>query len=408
MKIRSITYFMNPGWPLDETALRSGGEFVQQAQEMYQQAGFEVQTVRLACPPFARLAPSLHVHELLRLAQDLENLAADAGFGYISLGPAMPSQVDSYPLIPQVIQETQHISMSGLMTLPGGGISLEAVRACARVIQQLSTIEPNGFTNLRFAALANVPGGSPFLPAAYHDSSGKGFAIATESAGLAVEAFSDAMSLENARVRLISLIERNTRSMEIVARSLEKLGSVFYGFDFSTAPFPQPALSIGTAMESGGLSAVGRHGTLAMAAIIADTLDQARFPRAGFNGLMLPVLEDTVLASRVEQGVLSVKDLLMCAAVCGTGLDTVALPGDTSEGQLAAVLLDVAALAQRLDKPLTARLMPIPGKRAGDPTSFEWTFFANSRVLGVEAEPLGGLLAGDENITLRPRLDRLG
>jgi len=98
-----------------------------------------------------------------------------------------------------------------------------------------------------------------------------------------------------------------------------------------------------------------------------------------------------------------VQDLLLYSAVCGTGLDTVPLPGDASSEALAAVLLDVATLAVRLGKPLTARLMPVPGKRAGDPTDFDFSFFANSRILALKGGSLGGLLAGDETFPLSPR-----
>jgi hypothetical protein len=80
------------------------------------------------------------------------------------------------------------------------------------------------------------------------------------------------------------------------------------------------------------------------------------------------------------------------------------LPEDTSVAQLAAILLDLAALSQRLGKPLTARLMPIPGKQAGDPTEFEFGYFANSRVMALDAAPLSGLLAGDETFYLQPRM----
>ena len=55
MKIRSITYFLNPGWPLDEAALQLAGEFIKAAQPTYEQAGYEVQTVRLATTPFPTL-----------------------------------------------------------------------------------------------------------------------------------------------------------------------------------------------------------------------------------------------------------------------------------------------------------------------------------------------------------------
>ncbi len=62
------------------------------------------------------------------------------------------------------------------------------------------------------------------------------------------------------------------------------------------------------------------------------------------------------------------------------------------------MLLDLAALAQRLEKPLTARLMPIPGKIAGDTTEFDFEFFANSKIMGLEAQPLSGYLAENNEI----------
>jgi hypothetical protein len=108
---------------------------------------------------------------------------------------------------------------------------------------------------------------------------------------------------------------------------------------------------------------------------------------------MLPVLEDAVLAGRSKEGLLTVNDLLLWSAVCGTGLDTVPLPGDVTEDELAGILLDMAALAVRLDKPLTARLMPVPGLKAGDVTAFDFGYFANGQVLAVKGAGSPGLFA---------------
>jgi uncharacterized protein (UPF0210 family) len=106
---------------------------------------------------------------------------------------------------------------------------------------------------------------------------------------------------------------------------------------------------------------------------------------------MLPMLEDATLAARSREGQFTVDDLLLYSAVCGTGLDTVPVPGDVTEEELAGILLDVATLALRLDKPLTARLMPIPGAAAGDITQFDFAYFANGRVLGVKGHGSPGL-----------------
>ena len=151
------------------------------------------------------------------------------------------------------------------------------------------------------------------------------------------------------------------------------------------------------------VAAVGSHGTLAAAALVADCVQHARFLHAGFSGLFLPLLEDQRLAQRGAEGMLTVNDLLLYSAVCGTGLDTIPLAGDIAAGELAAIMLDVAALALRLGKPLTARLMPIPGKRAGDPIEFDFPFFANGSVLAHKRGTLSAALGGTEDFALRAR-----
>ena len=404
MKIRSITYFCNPHWPLEKPVLDEAGRFIASARTAYEAAGYEVQTARLATIPFPHLLPTLRGEELIKAASELENAGSSHGFEYIALGPALLESPESYPLIPDAIAATSNVFFCGLMTADQGGVSLPAVRACAEVIHRIAPLSPDGFTNLRFAAIANVQPGGPFLPAAYYQDKPPAFAVATQAADLGVEAFSSADSLAEGRQRLIASIEDHAQAMAHVGHRLEqKLGVHFGGIDFSLAPFPQTQLSFGTAIERLGVPAVGLHGSLAAAAILADTLDRAHYPRAGFNGLFLPVLEDATLARRAAEGVLTIKDLLLYSAVCGTGLDTIPLPGDTTIEQIVAVLLDVAALAQRLDKPLAARLMPVPGRKAGDMTNFDFAFFTNSRILAVEAQPLQGFLTGDETFTLNPR-----
>jgi uncharacterized protein (UPF0210 family) len=89
--------------------------------------------------------------------------------------------------------------------------------------------------------------------------------------------------------------------------------------------------------------------------------------------------------------------------VCGTGLDTIPLPGDATVDQISALLLDISVLALRLNKPLTARLMPIPGKKAGDMTEFNFDYFVNSRVLALESEKLTKLFASDEVFFVQAR-----
>ena len=222
--------------------------------------------------------------------------------------------------------------------------------------------------------------GAPFFPAAYHDPNvdEPAFAIATEAADLAVTAFENAKTSEEGEKHLVSEIEAHGKKLAQIAKSLNMK---FYGIDFSLAPFPDEAHSLGNAVEQMGVPRIGLHGSLAAAAILTEAVDRADFPHTGFSGFMQPVLEDSVLAQRAAEGTLTIKDVLLYSAVCGTGLDTIPLPGDTTAEQIVPLLLDLCALALRLDKPLTARLMPVPGKKAGDETNFDFGFFANSRVM---------------------------
>ena len=415
MKIRSITYFCNPGWPLDEEKLRAAGLFLAEAKAAYEAAGYEVQTTRLATVPFPGMLGVNHIAETPRLAAELSRLLPQIGVAYAALGPALPGIPDSYAAIPEAIAASQNVFFSGVMADPRRGISMAAVNACAEVIVRCAPITPDGFANLNFAALANVRPGAPFFPAAYWEGEEPAFAIATEAADLAVSAFGgpgtvDGGPLDGVRGRpstvdegrkaLIASLEKHGNQL---ARIADSLNQRFVGIDFSLAPFPDDRLSLGAAVEAMGVPKVGLHGSLAAAAILTEAVDRADFPHTGFSGFMQPVLEDSVLAKRAAEGTLTIKDALLYSAVCGTGLDTVPLPGDVTPGQVAALLLDLSALALRLDKPLTARLMPIPGKKAGDPTSFDFGFFANSRVMRLDAEPLQPPLSGSERFALTPR-----
>jgi hypothetical protein len=400
MKIRSITYFFNPGWPLDENKFKSAGKFLAEAKLAFEAAGYEVQTMRLATVPFTQLLEN-SIEETPKLAKAIEGLIPSIGVEYASLGPAFPNVPGSYEIIPEAIAETKNIFFSGVMADSQNGISLEAVRACAKVIVKCAPLTPDGFANLRFAALANVLPGAPFFPAAYHQGDRPAFAIATEAADLAVDVFKNAKSLNEGRDALVESLETHGGALASFARQLQfRYGVQFGGIDFSLAPFPTDKQSLGGAVEEMGVPKIGLHGSLAAASILTEAVDRANFRHTGFSGFMQPVLEDSVLAKRAAEDTLTIKDLLLYSAVCGTGLDTVPLPGDVSDNQIAALLLDLSALALRLDKPLTARLMPIPGKQAGDPTDFDFDFFANSKVMTLEAEKLGGVLSGDEIVQL--------
>jgi len=400
MKIRSITYFCNPRFPLDEKIVQAAGAFLAEAKSAYEAAGYEVQTVRLATIPFPKLLGGENIDKLPSLTGQLADLAKQLNIGYFSLGPALPEIPRSYEVIPDAIFISKDAFFGGVMADKTRGLDLAAIRACADVIVKCAPIEPNGFANLQFAALANVSGGAPFFPAAYHDKDKPAFGIATESADLAVEAFKNAKTIEEGRNKLVAEIEKHGKKLAEIAKTLKVK---FVGIDFSLDPFPDDAHSLGNAVEKMGIPKIGLHGSLAAAAILTEAVDRADFPHTGFSGFMQPVLEDSVLAKRAAEGTLTIKDALLYSAVCGTGLDTVPLSGDTTAEQLIPLLLDLSALALRLDKPLTARLMPVPGKKAGDETNFDFAFFSQSKIMSLDSEKLNSPFDKKEVLQLKKR-----
>lgn len=394
MEIRSVTLFCNPDFPSGQA-----GAFLSAARERFPQP---LQSCRVALPPFPGWWPRNGASRAR--AEEAADLWGAVGADYVSVGPVqLQHEAHWLQELPQIVGASDIVFASAEVADCQGRIAVDRCATVGGIIRQASTLLDNGFANLYFAALANCPPGSPFFPAAYHDPSQQtGFALAVEAANLAMAAVAGADTLAMARSNLVSAIERHAQELTETALELAREHDMdFRGIDFCLAPFPDKERSIVGAMEGLGLSAAGAPGTLFTAALMTDAIDRASFRRCGFSGLMLPVLEDDVLAQRAGEGLVSLSDLLTYASVCGTGLDTVPLPGNISETTLAGILLDVAALATRLDKPLTARLMPLPGKAAGDAVRFDFPYFAESRVMAVAESGLGGLLSHAGEISLR-------
>lgn len=391
MEIRSVTLFCDPDSDPDDFA-----PLLSAARAVFP---VRVQSTRLATTPFPAWLPR---HDTVDAARAFAAAWQEAGADYISLGPALLDHDDDWlQRIADILRTTSGVFASAEIAATDGRLSVERCRATARLIREVSTIHPDGFGNLFLGALAGCGHGHPFLPASYHGGGPAHIAIAVESADVALDAVRGAIDLAAARERLIAGIEAAAMTIVPAAERLAaEHGLNFSGVDFSLAPYPTEERSLGAALEALGVPHVGAPGGLFAAAFITEAIDRARFPRTGFSGLMLPVLEDATLARRAAAGELSLNDLLVYSAVCGVGLDTIPLPGDVSEATLAGILLDTAALSARLRKPLVARLMPLPGLHAGDPTDFSFEYFAPGRVMDVRGEGVRGLLSGEGRFDL--------
>jgi uncharacterized protein len=233
--------------------------------------------------------------------------------------------------------------------------------------------------NFRFAAIAMVPPLTPFFPAAYHTGFGHQFAIALESANVVAAAFKNASDLRAAREKLTDVLSTAAFDVQDQAQRIDRdTGWAYVGIDLS--PAPPKDVSIGTAIENLTTQPFGSAGTLTAAATITAAIKPITVKQTGYSGLMLPILEDARLSQRWTEGLLSIDSLLAYSAVCGTGLDTIPLPGDITEEHLDLIIGDMASLAFKWRKPLSARLLPIAGKGPGDTTDFDDPFMVNATI----------------------------
>lgn len=379
-KIRAITAFVR----LDRAQYREQvGEalaMLRRAKGAFEQAGYEVQSLRIATQPFPEYIRGLSAEKALDFFREYDALAGKENF-LPAIGPAMVEDSDdprTAELLAEILRSTKNLNAS-LVVAGEDGIHWDAVRAAARLVKELSEKTPHSQANFSFAATAMVPPNTPFYPGAYHTGAGHQFAIALQSANVVAEAFAGAKDPAAATKALEAALGQHARAMEAVALRLEKeTGWSYTGIDLSPAPLKE--VSIGGAIENLLGARIGSPGTLTAAGAITAALRAIPVKRAGYSGLMLPVLEDSVLARRWSEGGLTLDALLAYSAVCGTGLDTVPLPGDVSEEQLAHIIGDVASLAVKLHKPLSARLLPVAGKKAGERTEFDDPYLVNATI----------------------------
>jgi uncharacterized protein (UPF0210 family) len=265
------------------------------------------------------------------------------------------------------------------------GMRSEAALAAAGIMKRLAYETAEGFGNFRFAILACVAPGSPFFPTAYHVGPAS-LSLGLQGASIIAEALlaqhkRNATPIDLKKITEIvraKLIERASPVVALGQTLASEFGLVFGGIDVSPAPLGED--SIVSAIELCGYGTIGSAGTVAVAAALTSALKNTGLPTCGYCGLMLPVLEDAMLGQRWEEGLVNTHGLLLYSAVCGTGLDTVPLPGDTDTTVIAHLLFDVATLALRLNKPLSARLFPVPGKKAGERTEFTSPYLTNTLV----------------------------
>jgi uncharacterized protein (UPF0210 family) len=381
MKIRTITTGISFKSPADFEKIEPAARFNQKAKEFFEQQGYEVQTARLATNSWEQYLTDSTDEETLSQILRIEEICRDSGTNLFSIGFA--SLPDKIRLCPEIIKSTSLAHCSVKIGDAEAGISPESVRTCAEVIRRIADETKDGMGNFRFCGWANCKPGIPFFPAAYHEGE-TSFSIGLECSDLLVKAFSVSENLFEAEQNFKTIVEEELKRIEDAAQRISiEYQTRFRGIDASLAPSLVKEESIAFAYEKFLSGKFGAPGTLAISAVITRVLKNLSVKTCGYSGLMLPVCEDFGLAQRAGERTYNLVNLLLYSAVCGCGLDVVPLPGDITVEKIEGILSEVATLAITLDKPLSARLLPSPGKKAGDMTDFDSPYLVNCRVFDI-------------------------
>ena len=380
-KVRAITGFVRLDRSTYQKQITDALAVLHRVKTEFESSGYEVETVRVTTQPLADLVAGLPEDQALAFLNQLDQLSVKENF-IPNVGPAMLRDSND--------PSTMHLLERALSTLPNieastiiadeTGIHWKTIRRTAELVKYVSEHSPRSQGTFNFTATAMLKPYSPFFPGSYHTGAGRQFAIGFEGANVVRDVFAkDKGNVDAALADLTAALSRHAVVADTVGKKVAaETGWTFLGVDPTPAPLGD--VSIGAAIEAFTGAKFGSSGTLTAARVITAAVKSVPVTQVGYSGLMVPVMEDKLLAQRWAESTYNIDSLLAYSAVCGTGLDTIPLPGDISLEQMERIFGDVASLATKWNKPLSARLQPIPNKKAGDRTEFQDPYLFNTIV----------------------------
>ena len=380
-KVRAITGFVRLERSQYEQQIAAALTVLHKSQNEFEAAGYQIESIRITTQPLAELLAGLSDQDAMTYLKALDDLSAKQNFA-LNIGPAMMRDSDdprTIRLLAQALSTLSHINASSIIA-GDDGMHWKVIQETAALVRYVSEHSPHSQGNFSFAATAMLAPYSPFYPGSYHTGAGKQFSIGFEGANVVQQVFAQTHgNMTAATEALTRELTRHSQLADSIGKRVESAtGWKYMGVDPTPAPLAD--ISIGAAIETYTGAKFGSSGTLTAALIITTAVKAVTAKQIGYSGLMIPVMEDKRLAQRWAEGTYDIDSLLAYSAVCGTGLDTIPLPGDISEEQLQKILGDVASLAWKWHKPLSARLLPVQGKKTGEQTAFDDPYLFNTAI----------------------------
>jgi len=378
-KVRAITAFVRIDQKNFQKQIEDTVVVLHRAESEFKSIGYEVQTIRITTQPLAQLVSGLSEEQALAFLKVVDDLAEKEGF-IPNIGPASVSDSDdpsTIRLLERVLSTLPHLNASAIIA-DESGIHWRSIRRSAELVKYVAENSPRSQGNFNFAVTAMLKPYTPFYPGSYHTGNGHQFAFGFETADIVRDVFAkDKGNVEAAISDLTTALTMHAKLADSVGNKVAAAtGWTYLGLDHTATALGD--VSIAGAIEAFTVARFGSSGTLTAARIITTAEKAIPVQQIGYSGLMLPVLEDKILAHRWAESTYDIDSLLAYSAVCATGLDTVPLPGNISVEQIEQVFGDIASLAFKWNKPLAGRILPVKGKKPGDQTDFKDPYLFNT------------------------------
>ncbi|MFA5072616.1 MAG: PFL family protein [Nitrospirota bacterium] len=346
---------------------------------------------RIAVSPIAVAACGFSAEGMCKIAAALDEIASKLKIDFIGGFSALVEKGFTkgdhalIEAIPDALAQTARVCSSINVASTHAGINMDAVALMGKTIKRTAerTADRDGIGCAKLVVFANIPQDVPFMAGAYL---GVGEPDAVINVGVSgpgvVRNAIDRARAANPKLDLGMLSEtikrtafKVTRIGEMIGRQVaNKLHIPFGVADLSLAPTPNVGDSVGEIFQSLGLKSIGNPGSTAVLAMLNDAVKKggvfASSYVGGLSGAFIPVSEDLNIAEAARTGQLTIEKLEAMTSVCSVGLDMVAIPGDTSAETIAGIIADEMAIGVINSKATAARLIPVPGKKAGDKASF--------------------------------------
>ncbi len=376
--------------------IKCAGRLREVCLEVEGRYGIPIVNRRIAVSPIASVAACHTTDGFLAVARTLDEVAAEVGVdlvgGFSALVQKGWTEGDRRLIstLPEVLSTTKRVCASVNVGTTAAGINMDAICALGHVLKDTAerTRSHDGFGCAKLVIFANAPTDNPFMAGAFHGGGEPDCVINIGVSGPGVVKAGVEGLVANSATRptlgeiaeeIKSTAFRVTRVGELIGREVASRLNVGFGIvDLSLAPTPQVGDSVGEILQAMGVKRLGAPGSTAALALLNDAVKKggafASSSVGGLSGAFIAVSEDLALAKAVEDGDLTLSKLEAMTAVCSVGLDMIAVPGETDAETLSAIIADEVAIGVINHKTTAVRIIPVPGKAAGERAVFGGLF----------------------------------